>query len=646
MATEPSIFNERRGIGSVDELDEYGVWVKSEPEDIFDDDSDSPFPGEDLSKYNSDDFSFDDLDNENHDKKDDFLDEGLDDASFDAEYEDEPLKKQDDELPAYDINELLPDNGAVESVGKKAEGGMDSVSTELLLKIANELSSIKTELSTLKQELSSIRDRSDTEDTESVEDETIALTGDELADIMNDATIEVADESSEAPFEDVLTVDKILNDDSADENLSFDTEMNGDDFDDGGETLSDDEIKNILNNADIVHEGAPEDDADAPEASDKVLTDANFGKNENGDFGSLLHGESFSNDTVDLDFDTNLDDDATAGDNAGQFNALDLSESENLEIPDLSNNLSSGDSDEVPFENEPSFDIDALSETAKNDTSFEDDDLAKYDVSSEDNDLTNYDIASETDDILGTVDKNNETGEASNDFDDLVNDKDSAVDDDLTNYDIASETDDILGTVDKNNETGGEASNDFGDFDDLVDDKHSAEDVSDDDFKITENENAQDFIDTSDYGSDAEDTVSGDLSSSITEENFEAPIDDIANESLTDDLKNETFNIEIPSQPSLSHPVPSTPPAPPSPSRPLPPPPKPASPPLAAHPKAKEQDVAQESLSDDVLKDDVKTVLAYMDQLLEALPEEKIEEFARSDKFETYKKVFKVLGLV
>jgi hypothetical protein len=35
-----------------------------------------------------------------------------------------------------------------------------------------------------------------------------------------------------------------------------------------------------------------------------------------------------------------------------------------------------------------------------------------------------------------------------------------------------------------------------------------------------------------------------------------------------------------------------------------------------------------------------------MDRLLEALPEDKIEEFARSEQFDVYKKVFKELGLV
>jgi hypothetical protein len=46
------------------------------------------------------------------------------------------------------------------------------------------------------------------------------------------------------------------------------------------------------------------------------------------------------------------------------------------------------------------------------------------------------------------------------------------------------------------------------------------------------------------------------------------------------------------------------------------------------------------------LKQEIKTVLSYMDKLLEALPEKKIEEFAKSEYFDTYKKLFKELGLV
>ena len=46
------------------------------------------------------------------------------------------------------------------------------------------------------------------------------------------------------------------------------------------------------------------------------------------------------------------------------------------------------------------------------------------------------------------------------------------------------------------------------------------------------------------------------------------------------------------------------------------------------------------------LKNELKNVLSYMDHLLESLPEEKIEEFAQSEYFDKYKKIFKELGLV
>ena len=52
----------------------------------------------------------------------------------------------------------------------------------------------------------------------------------------------------------------------------------------------------------------------------------------------------------------------------------------------------------------------------------------------------------------------------------------------------------------------------------------------------------------------------------------------------------------------------------------------------------------QKPLSQDLMQD-VKSLLIYMDQLLEDLPEEKIEEFANSDKFVLFKNVFEKLGL-
>ena len=45
------------------------------------------------------------------------------------------------------------------------------------------------------------------------------------------------------------------------------------------------------------------------------------------------------------------------------------------------------------------------------------------------------------------------------------------------------------------------------------------------------------------------------------------------------------------------------------------------------------------------LKTEIKSVLSYMDHLLESLPEDKIDEFANSEHYEVYKKLFEELGL-
>ncbi len=51
-----------------------------------------------------------------------------------------------------------------------------------------------------------------------------------------------------------------------------------------------------------------------------------------------------------------------------------------------------------------------------------------------------------------------------------------------------------------------------------------------------------------------------------------------------------------------------------------------------------------EELPED-LREDVKSVLSYLDQLLEALPEDKIKQFAQSEYFGVYKRLFEELGL-
>lgn len=63
---------------------------------------------------------------------------------------------------------------------------------------------------------------------------------------------------------------------------------------------------------------------------------------------------------------------------------------------------------------------------------------------------------------------------------------------------------------------------------------------------------------------------------------------------------------------------------------------------IADVPAAPPADAEEVSFS---LKQEIKAVLAYMDQLLDSLPEDKIKEFAQSEHFEVYKKLFDELGL-
>lgn len=67
--------------------------------------------------------------------------------------------------------------------------------------------------------------------------------------------------------------------------------------------------------------------------------------------------------------------------------------------------------------------------------------------------------------------------------------------------------------------------------------------------------------------------------------------------------------------------------------------------PAAAPEAAVPQKPAAAAVLPENVRDEIKSVLKYMDQLLEALPEEKIQEFAHSEHFEVYRRLFEELGL-
>lgn len=64
------------------------------------------------------------------------------------------------------------------------------------------------------------------------------------------------------------------------------------------------------------------------------------------------------------------------------------------------------------------------------------------------------------------------------------------------------------------------------------------------------------------------------------------------------------------------------------------------SPPAAQEPEAAGQFIPEKSL------EEIKSLLGYLDRLLESLPEAKIDEFARSEYFELYRKIFEFFSLV
>jgi hypothetical protein len=45
------------------------------------------------------------------------------------------------------------------------------------------------------------------------------------------------------------------------------------------------------------------------------------------------------------------------------------------------------------------------------------------------------------------------------------------------------------------------------------------------------------------------------------------------------------------------------------------------------------------------VQEDIKRLLTYLDRLLESLPEDKVDEFARSEYFDLYRKVFEYFDL-
>jgi hypothetical protein len=461
-----------------------------------------------------------------------------------------------------DLDSIVPEieNPQPKTEAKSAEpaataapapaSGAENLSTQLLMKIADELSSIKQELSSLKSELTLIRsggtDAADSKGGgffDEEDDEKIALTGDELDNILNTANFTEESGSDEALSED----------------LSIDMDLGMEEPAESDTPFSDKE--------DIISE------TPAQEPQDEG--DINFNDSDLAELdGAIKVADEIRN--ADDDFDISLGLVSDLPDFGDSPDSLDLLREEGA----------------VPITPAPE------------DTSYlEEDPLAN--ISEEEHiDLSGAVI--DEPDLSGAI-----------------------IENPLSEPPIEN----ISIDIDMEEQSAPEAA--FGSDDFIFETEETMEIPSTEGQPLDDGGAAPDF--------------SGIASSEETEGAFGEEAFTFNNEDTFDE---DALNLSLPDEKPVSIIAP--------PEETLPPPPADAFPSEesflpgdafpseeAAPPKPAADDSA--GPADDIpsgLKQELKTVLSYMDQLLESLPDDKIEEFAKSEYFDTYKKLFEELGLV
>jgi hypothetical protein len=635
MASEknPSIYYDRSTIGSSEELDEYGVWVKSEPQDLSSvnaDNRDIPLPEEDFSELAGDmpDFGetepievspdMEDLADFNINSEDGAfgseVSAGEDDLTLfsndeDFSFDDIPEEFAISEAGSEEVVSAVEDNalgddliyqkgnasgddliyqkGTLDKLLQKAEaeqkalapqnssetGDSKELSTQLLMQIAGELSSIKNELSSLKKELHQVRREDEIPAAkggffDEEDDEKIALTGDELNNILN--TADFTEETGA--------------DATGGETPDAGPSLVIPDEEDAGDSFS--EIDTIdLSGTGTVGENLPEfdDTVDIPFGEDKIFPELEQLR-EDGvepmtpapeDTSYLTEVPAISDLPEDISFESSLDFD----------NAV-------IEEPDLSAELK-----ENPIA-EPSLENISL-------------ELDMEDTAGED----------EAGDILSNDDLNLSFGDSENIELSLdgFDSSDELISEDLSLDNISLGTSDI--SIDDAADEPAAGENPDGDMYDQVipegflvepEDGQTPEEILGNDEIL---ENAEEF--TLDDALDIE-GIPADASiqlDSVAEEASTSASMDAA-------VEEDTAGISLPAETGTEKPK-ETPQVPAG-----------ASPAIDA------------SAIPPGIKNEIRSVLSYMDQLLESLPENKIEEFAKSEHFATYKKLFEEFDLV
>ena len=462
-------------------------------------------------------------------------------SPFQNEYEMDTTENVD-KTPEMEYNESISPKEDTESMNEN-ETSIDNMGNSLLEKIVNELSELRSEMASLKQELNTIKSTSE-EQEKQVEEEIISIP-----------------ESQSTGF---------FADDGEDETIA----------------LSGDELNNILNSADFT-----EEIVDESTVQEEITPESNISETEEMIENEVIENEiteESDSEEIAIEEEDLISDDLSIDDSIIEENTIESQ----IEIQDADINQ---ENEEIIIENDDDDEIqpdEILSVT--DETFYDDDNSPALDISNEEivepelcninfEDETENDIPQElpeeelADDFVVDSSTTDFLEENSTNSTDVVQEEMELVEDGNIEEKVAEvENDDILNALDEED-----------DFNDEP---------------ATEVFNSQwDSLDIS--SEDETDSQENDNPIAIT-------MEELANaRMLAENQENE------PVAPVVSEEVVSE---------------KPAS--------------TVDNLSED-LKQDVKSVLEYMDKLLINLPEEKIKEFAASDHFEVYRKLFSELGL-
>ena len=620
MANEkkPSIYSDRGTIGSSEELDEYGVWVKSEPQDLSlagleprktpavsteipkdasgTDDLDIPdiedlpefdspeeeeseeVPAEDSTdSFAEDDFELPDIDTDEESGENLSLELSTDDSfeevplvNASAEQEDEGFTEvsMDDFIETLDSEpaekEPIVEQSFMETPQQSPTEPSNDLSTQLLMKIADELSSIRTELSSLKKELANVKavtampEAGKNDFFGEEDDEKIALTGDELNNILNtadfteeagaDVTMELSEKIVEPAAEDKIDFEPINLDMDMDISLE---DTNPDELDKpehSGESKTDD-IDLSIDDVILTDESLVDESLIDESLPDFAIEETEELKQIRESGAEPMTPAPAPEDTEYL-----TDDTLTSEEPIISEETIDLTGAI-IEEPDLSSDIQDNPLEEPSLE-DISIDLD-LSETALEDGAEELENEAAEEEMELSMDIPDEDSMLEEVPLAPEIESDEDGGDPS-----LIPEAFVTEAEELDSVELDAEELEPAELYSEDSQTP---------------EKREDEIISVDD------------IDTFVTGTEDDDTLEE------IGENDELQLDEGASLSAAPALSGKSADpIDIPSN----------------------------------------------------LKKELKTVLSYMDQLLESLPDDKIEEFAQSEYYDTYKKLFKELGLV